>query len=102
MDNNNQNKPNYNIHPDLAVGVYSNLALIAHSKSDFVIDFGVTLPALDKPEVVSRIILTPEHAKRLFLALQENVGKYEQQFGVINLGQGETKPFNPFGPKGLS
>ena len=66
-------------------GVYSNLALITHSTSEFILDFAEMLPGLPKPKVVSRIILTPEHAKRLLLSLQENVGRYEANVSKIDL-----------------
>ena len=59
--------------PEVASGVYSNLALISHSHSDFILDFARILPGMPKPEVCSRVILAPEHAKRLLAALQENV-----------------------------
>ena len=75
---------------EIAKGSYSNLAIITHSHSEFILDFATMLPGLPKPEVSNRIIMTPEHAKRLFLALQDNVNKYENQFGQISLG-GEPK-----------
>ncbi len=72
-------------------GTYSNLAVIAHSSSEFVVDFVRMMPGLPKAKVQSRIILTPEHAKRLMLALIDNVKKFESQFGEIQLqGQGFT------------
>jgi len=70
---------------DVAQGTYANLAIISHSTSEFIVDFIRMLPGLPKAEVKSRIILTPEHAKRLMLALQDNIRKYEQDFGKINL-----------------
>jgi len=73
------------ITPELADGTYSNLAIIAHSLSEFVIDFARIMPNNTRAKVKSRIILTPEHAKRLLLALQENIIKFEQQHGKINL-----------------
>ncbi len=68
-----------------AEGIYSNLALITHSPAEFVIDFTRMLPGVPKTKVYARIIMTPQHAKSLLLALQENVGKYESQFGEIKL-----------------
>lgn len=59
------------LRPEIASGVYSNLALISHSHSDFVVDFARILPGMPKPEVCSRVILAPEHAKRLLQALLE-------------------------------
>ena len=84
------------IKPEIAKGTYSNLAIITHSHSEFIIDFATMLPGLQKPEVGNRIIMTPEHAKRLFLALQDNINKYESQHGPIALG-GENKPQFPMG-----
>jgi len=72
--------------PEIARGVYSNLAIITHSHSEFIIDFATMLPGLRKPDISSRIVMTPEHAKRLLQALMDNLTKYESQFGLINLG----------------
>ena len=79
------------IKPEVARGIYANLVLINHSHSDFVIDFAQALPGMPKPEVASRMIMAPEHAKRLLMALQENVLKYEQAFGRIDLGTAEDQ-----------
>ncbi|MBQ9363652.1 MAG: DUF3467 domain-containing protein [Bacteroidaceae bacterium] len=73
--------------PEQAGGTYSNLAVITHSNCEFVIDFVQMLPAMPKAQVASRIIMAPEHAKRLLFALQDNVQKYEQNFGQIQLQQ---------------
>lgn len=70
---------------DVAEGTYSNLAIIAHSTSEFVIDFVRMMPGITKAQVKSRIVMTPEHAKRLALALQDNLMRYEAQFGEIRL-----------------
>jgi hypothetical protein len=64
--------------PEIAKGSYSNLAIITHSRSEFIIDFATMLPGLPKPEIGSRLIMTPEHAKRLLMALQDNIIKYEK------------------------
>lgn len=72
---------------EIAKGTYSNLAIITHSRSEFIIDFATMLPGLPKPEVTNRIVMTPEHAKRLFLALQDNINKYESANGQISLGE---------------
>lgn len=74
-----------NISPDVATGKYSNLAVIGHSATEFVLDFAAVLPGAKGAQVQSRVILAPEHAKRLLAALQDNVQKYEQQFGTIQL-----------------
>ena len=96
-----EKKVSINITPDVAGGVYSNLAIITHSKSEFALDFAVTLPGLPGPKVVSRVITTPEHAKRLLNALAENIGKYESQYGRIEIVQEQPRgtfniaDFNP-------
>lgn len=77
------NQINIELSEEVAEGVYANLAMIAHSNSEFVVDFIRMMPGVPKAKVKSRIILTPEHAKRLLLALQDNVQKYEQNFGPI-------------------
>lgn len=107
MDNNNNDKKpmGLDLRPEVARGFYSTLAVISHSHTEFVMDFATFLPGFPKPEVGSRVIMSPEHAKRLFLALQDNIIKYESQFGTIDLG--EVKPkgtfnFNDFGPLGGS
>lgn len=73
------------IAPEVADGVYTNLAIIAHSPSEFVMDFVNNMPNMDAANVRARIIMTPENTKKLLFALQENVSKYEQQFGKITL-----------------
>lgn len=70
---------------EVALGVYSNLAVIAHSSSEFVLDFIRVLPGMSKANVQSRIVLAPEHAKRLLRALQDNIEKYEAVMGPIRL-----------------
>lgn len=87
------------IKPDVAGGKYSNLAIITHSNTEFVLDFAAMLPGMPKALVESRVIMAPEHAKRLLLALQENVAKYESMNGIINLGNTPkgTFPMGGFG-----
>ena len=80
---------------EIAEGNYANLAIISHSTSEFVVDFATILPGLKKAKVKSRVILTPEHAKRLLLSLQENLHNYESKFGTINVNQAPG-----FTPKG--
>lgn len=71
-------------------GIYSNFVLIAHSPSEFIIDFARILPGLPKAKVFSRIVMTPQHAALLHEALSENIRKYEARFGKINIhGQKE-------------
>ena len=82
-----ENQVQIELKPDVAGGTYSNLAVITHSNCEFVMDFVQMLPGMQKAQVASRVIMAPEHAKRLMLALQDNVGKYEKQFGRIDLTQ---------------
>ncbi|MGL1887742.1 MAG: DUF3467 domain-containing protein [Reichenbachiella sp.] len=77
------NQINIELSEEVAEGVYSNLAMIAHSNSEFVIDFIRLMPGVPKAKVKSRIVITPEHAKRLHAALQDNIVKYEKTFGPI-------------------
>ena len=84
-----EKKVNINIDPQIAGGSYSNLAIISHTRSEFVIDFASTLPGMPGPKVNSRIIMTPEHAKRLLGALADNMGKYESHFGTVDLSEGQ-------------
>jgi hypothetical protein len=74
---------NIELNEEVAQGVYSNLAVITHSSSEFVVDFVRIMPGVPKANVKSRIILTPEHAKRLLMALQDNITKYESVHGSI-------------------
>lgn len=69
---------------EIAQGVYANMAIISHSTSEFVLDFVRMMPGMPKAQVKSRIILTPEHAKRLLASLQDNVTRYEQMVGSID------------------
>ena len=100
-----KNQINLEIKPEIARGNYSNLAVITHSHSEFIIDFAEILPGLPKPEIVSRVVMTPEHVKRLMNALADNVAKYEKQFGPIGMGQPQgggtfnLADFNPGGAK---
>ena len=111
MDNNQpkqQNQLNLELNPQITKISYSNLAIISHSRSEFVLDFATTLPGPPKALISDRIIMTPEHAKRLMNALFDNVSKYEAQFGVIDLGGkkdggapgGGTFRLEDFGPFG--
>jgi uncharacterized protein (DUF1778 family) len=83
MEEQKKGQLNIELSEEIAEGIYSNLAIISHSNSEFVVDFVRMLPNLPKAKVKSRIILSPEHAKRLMRALQENIAKYESQFGKI-------------------
>jgi hypothetical protein len=98
MDKNkNQHQAQINIElpEDVAEGIYSNLVMIAHSNSEFVLDFIRMMPGVPKAKVKSRIVITPDHAKRLLEALKDNIRKYEESFGSIqNHGDGPKFPLN--------
>lgn len=83
---------NIELSAEVAEGTYSNLAVISHSTSEFVVDFIRIMPGTPKANVKSRIILTPEHAKRLLFALQENITKYENQNGKIKIQENSFIP----------
>lgn len=88
------------INDQTAEGIYSNLAMINHSPTEFVADFIQIMPGVPKARVKSRIILTPHHAKRLAAALAENVKRYEAQFGEIKEQAPSGGTAMPFGPAG--
>ncbi|MBV1924707.1 MAG: DUF3467 domain-containing protein [Flavobacteriaceae bacterium] len=100
-DQNKPKKGQINIELDEAVaqGIYSNLAIINHSVSEFVVDFVTIMPGVPKSKVKSRIILTPQHAKRFLRALNDNVKRFENAHGEIEEHQQTTMPIN-FGPAG--
>jgi len=83
-DKNQQNQLNIELPEEIAEGIYANLAIISHSHSEFVVDFIRMMPNIPKAKVKARIILTPQHAKRLMRALADNIKKFEGQFGVID------------------
>ena len=87
MEEQNENQLNIELSEEIAEGVYSNLAIITHSSSEFVLDFIRVMPGIPKAKVKSRIILTPEHAKRLLTALEENLEKFETINGRIKVQQ---------------
>jgi len=97
-DKNMQNQINIELPDDVAEGIYSNLAVITHSNQEFVIDFIKMLPGNPKAKVKSRIILTPQHAKRLLAALKDNVAKFESTHGPIKLEEFAAFPMNFGGP----
>jgi len=99
MDNKNQQPQlQLDLKPEVAEGKYANLAIVTHSIDEFIIDFASYLPGMPKGNVLSRIIMTPDHAKQLLLALQDNVGKYEQNFGSIQLPQRRPAPGSTIAP----
>ncbi|MDX9858337.1 MAG: DUF3467 domain-containing protein [candidate division Zixibacteria bacterium] len=80
-----------------AEGIYANLALITHSPTEIILDFARYMPGLPKARVLSRIIMTPMHAKLLHRALTDNIKKFESQFGEIKIHGGPIQPQNPIG-----
>lgn len=83
MDNQQNNQLNVELSEEMADGTYANFAVISHSPTEFVVDYIRVMPNVPKAKVVSRVILTPEHAKRLLHALADNVRRFEQQYGTI-------------------
>ena len=101
MSNSNKQQEQINIELDekIAEGIYSNLAIINHSSSEFVLDFVSIMPGIPKAKVKSRVILTPQHAKRFLKALGENIHRYEVANGEIKDSEQPNIPLN-FGPAG--
>ena len=91
-----QNQLQIELSQDIAQGEYANFAIITHSSSDFIIDFARVLPGVPKAQVKSRVILAPEHAKRLLGALQENIVRYEREYGAIRIPNQEPRTIAPF------
>ncbi|MBR5492202.1 MAG: DUF3467 domain-containing protein [Alistipes sp.] len=87
---------------EVAQGNYSNLAIISHSPSEFIVDFAAILPGMQKANVKTRVILTPEHAKRLLLSLQENITRYESNIAKIDIHRSmpAEDPIMNMGPMG--
>jgi len=98
-DNKQQQQINIELDEKTADGVYYNLAIINHSASEFVLDFVSIMPGSPKARVKSRVILTPQHAKRLLKALGENVQRFEKTHGEIKESENPSIPLN-FGPAG--
>jgi len=101
QDSNPENQINIELDEQTAEGVYSNLAIITHSNAEFVVDFVRMMPGLPKAKVKSRIVLTPQHAKRSRHALADNIDKFEQAHGDIDLGEvmgGGSLPMTFGGP----
>lgn len=101
----NDNQINIELSPEVAEGIYANLAILTHSSAEVVLDFIRVLPGVPKANVKSRIVLAPEHAKRLLFALQDNIQRYEAAFGTINLpgmeARRDDRTATPFGvPEG--
>ncbi len=94
-----ENNINIELDESIAQGLYSNLVIVNHSPTEFVLDFINVMPGAPKAKVRSRIILTPDHTKKFINALGENLNKYEKSFGKIKNYQKEVIPIS-FGPKG--
>ena len=92
------NQLNIEISEEVADGIYSNLAIITHSNSEFVVDFVRVMPGVPKAKVKARVLLTPQHAKRLMRALADNVQKFEQVHGQIRETERPEIPMNFGGP----
>lgn len=90
----NEQQINVELSEEMAEGVYSNLAMIAHSNSEFILDFIRLMPGVPRAKVKARIIVTPEHAKRLVAALRDNIQKSEDQYGPIQNSQDSEPTFN--------
>ena len=87
---NNNGQLQIELKEDVAQVIYANLAIIAHSSSEFIVDFVRVLPGIPKAGVKARIVLAPEHAKRLLRALEDNIDKYERAFGPIRIPEERT------------
>ena len=96
MSDNQNGQLQVELPQEVAQGEYANFAIITHSSSDFIVDFARVLPGLPKAQVKSRVILAPEHAKRLLGALQENIVRYEREFGPIKIPNQEPRTVAPF------
>lgn len=100
MKENNEEQLNIELDQEVAEGTYANLAIINHSVSEFIVDFINIMPGVPKAKVKSRIILTPQHAKRLMKALAENVSRFEQAHGEIKDYEQPPIPMNFGGTQG--
>ena len=81
-----QQKLQIQIDDDLAQGIYSNLVLINHAENEFVLDFAFIQPSSGRAKVRARVISSPRHTKRLLVALQKNIERYEERYGTIDAG----------------
>lgn len=96
--NKSEKKINIELSDDVSEGIYSNLAIITHSHTEFVLDFVRLMPGVPKAKVKSRIIMTPQHAKRLMKALKDNISKFESNHGPIKDIEQPGLPMNLGGP----
>lgn len=95
-EGNQQERIQLEISPEVAKGTYANMVMLAHSPSEVILDFIGMMPGMPKAAVNSRIVMAPEHAKRLLFALQDNIAKYEQMFGEIDMHTGGPRTVAPF------
>jgi len=101
MNDQKENQINIELSEDTASGIYSNLTVITHSHSEFILDFIQMMPGVPKAKVKSRIVLTPDNAKKLLQALNDNVNKFEAVNGPIKVnGPNAPIPMNFGGPVG--
>jgi hypothetical protein len=93
-----QSQLNIELTEEIAEGIYANLAIITHSNAEFVVDFVNVMPGMPKAKVKSRVILTPQHAKRFMKAMLDNIKKYESIHGPIQDQEPVSLPMNFGGP----
>ena len=93
-NNNDEKNFSIDISEEQFLGIYANLVVISHSSSEFVLDFARIMPGHPGAKVVSRVVMTPDHTKRLLMALADNIQRYENNFGDIDLH--ENSEANPF------
>jgi len=98
MDDKQNQQLSIELSEEISEGIYSNLAIITHSNSEFVVDFVKIMPGVPKAKVKSRIVLTPQHAKRLLNALADNISKFEAVHGTIKQTDNPALPMNFGGP----
>jgi hypothetical protein len=103
-DKKNPNQLSIEVPEEIAGGVYTNFVIVGHSNTEFVVDFVQILPGLPQAKVRSRVIMAPQHAKRMLNALAENIDRYEKMFGNIHVQDGPGNNFPPgfAGPTGIA
>ena len=95
-----EGKLNIELTEEIADGIYSNLVIISHSNTEFVLDFVKVMPGMPKAKVKSRVLMTPQHAKRLQKALEDNISKFESLHGAIKEIENASFPLNFGGTTG--
>ncbi len=98
----NVNAIDIELSEEIAEGIYSNLAVITHSNAEFILDYVRLMPGVPKGKVKARIVMTPQHAKRLLMALNDNIRRFEENFGEITLNDQMNIPMNFGGPTGMA